>query len=67
MVSGLIDFSVYGRLTEEPLTGEEMHDLIAAAHDIGYAVMAHCNGAEAVKAPYYRALTSIEHGAYIGR
>ena len=63
MVSGLMDFSVYGRLTEEPLTGAEMRDLIAAAHDMGYAVMAHCNGAEAVKTPYYRALTasSTEH------
>ena len=44
MVSGLMDFSAYGVLTEEPLTGAEMHDLIAAAHDLGFAVMAHCNG-----------------------
>ena len=48
MVSGLMDFSACGVLTEEPLTGGEMHDLIAAAHDMGYAVMAHCNGAAAV-------------------
>ena len=65
MVSGLMDFSVYRRLTEEPLTGEEMHDLIAAAHDIGYAVMAHCNGTDAVKNAVLSGVDSIEHGAYL--
>ncbi len=65
MVSGLMDFSVYGRLTEEPLTGAEMHDLIAAAHDMGYAVMAHCNGAETVKNAVLSGVDSIEHGAYL--
>ena len=65
MVSGLMDFSVYGRLTEEPLTGEEMRDLIAASHDMGFAVMAHCNGAEAVKNAVLAGVDSIEHGAYL--
>ena len=65
MVSGLMDFSVYGRLTEQPLTGAEIHDLIAAAHDMGYAVMAHCNGAEAVKNAVLSGVDSIEHGAYL--
>ena len=65
MVSGLMDFSVYGRLTEEPLTDAEMHDLIAAAHDMGYAVMAHCNEAEAVENAVLSGVDSIEHGAYL--
>ncbi len=65
MVSGLMDFSVYGRLTEQPLTGVEIHDLIAAAHDMGYAVMAHCNGADAVKNAVLAGVDSIEHGAYL--
>lgn len=65
MVSGLMDFSVYGRLTEEPLSGEEMRDLIAAAHDMGYAVMAHCNGARAVENAVLAGADSIEHGAYL--
>lgn len=64
MVSGLMDFSAYGVLTEAPLTGAEMHDLIAAAHDLGFAVMAHCNGAEAVKNAVIARADSIEHGAY---
>lgn len=65
MVSGLMDFSAYGVLTEEPLTGAEMHDLIAAAHDLGFAVMAHCNGAKAVKNAVTAEVDSIEHGAYL--
>ena len=65
MVSGLMDFSSYGVLTEEPLTAAEMRDLIAAAHDLGYAVMAHCNGAEAVKNAVTAGVDSIEHGAYL--
>ena len=65
MVSGLMDFSVYGRLTEDPLTAAEMHDLIAAAHDMGYAVMAHCNGADAVKNAVLSGVNSIEHGEYL--
>lgn len=65
MVSGLMDFSAYGVLTEEPLTGGEMRDLIAAAHDRGFSVMAHCNGAEAVKNAVAAGADSIEHGAYL--
>ena len=65
MVSGLMDFSAYGVLTEEPLTGAEMHDLIAAAHDLGFAVMAHANGAETVQAAAQAGVDSIEHGAYL--
>ena len=65
MVSGLMDFSACGVLTEEPLTGGEMHDLITAAHDMGYAVMAHCNGAAAVKNAVAAGVDSIEHGAYL--
>ena len=65
MVSGLMVFSVYGRLTEEPLAAGEMQALIAAAHDRGFAVMAHCNGAEAVKHAVSAGADSIEHGAYL--
>lgn len=65
MVSGLMDFSAYGVLTEEPLTAAEMYDLTAAAHDLSFAVMAHCNGAEAVKNAVIARVDSIEHGAYL--
>ena len=65
MVSGLMDFSAFGALTEEPLTGEEMHCLVAAAHDQGFAVMAHCNGAKAAQSLAVAGVDSIEHGAYL--
>ena len=65
MVSGLMDFSAFGVLTEEPLTGEEMRCLVAAAHDQGFAVMAHCNGAKAVQSLAISGVDSIEHGAYL--
>lgn len=65
MVSGLMDFSAFGVLTEEPLTGEEMRSLVAAAHDQGFAVMAHCNGAKAAQSLAAAGVDSIEHGAYL--
>lgn len=65
MVSGLMDFSQAGRLTEDSLTAEEMKSLIAIAHDAGFAVMAHCNGAAAVMAAVAAGVDSIEHGAYL--
>ena len=65
MVSGLMDFSAFGVLTEEPLTGEEMRCLVAAAHDQGFAVMAHANGARTVEAAAEAGVDSVEHGAYL--
>lgn len=65
MVSGLMDFSTFGALTDTPLTAEEMGILVAAAHDMGFAVMAHCNGAEAVRNMVAAGADSIEHGAYL--
>lgn len=65
MVSGLMDFSRFGVLTEEPLTAAEIGQLTAAAHDRGFAVMAHCNGARAVESAALSGVDSIEHGAYL--
>lgn len=65
MVSGLMDFSRFGVLTEEPLTAAEIGQLTAAAHDRGFAVMAHCNGARAVESAALAGVDSIEHGAYL--
>lgn len=65
MVSGLMDFSHFGVLTEEPLSAVEIRDLTAAAHDRGFAVMAHCNGARATESAALAGVDSIEHGAYL--
>ena len=50
MISGLMDFDCFGRLTEEGLPPEEIRELIHIAHEEGFAVMAHCNGARTAEA-----------------
>lgn len=64
MVSGLMDFDQYGRLTEEPLTREEIRELIHIAKEEGLPVMVHCNGAQAIIHCAEAGADSIEHGAY---
>lgn len=64
MVSGLIDFSQYGVLSEEGLDADTIREMIAIAHDEGMAVMAHCNGARTMEAAACAGVDSIEHGAY---
>ena len=64
MISGLMDFDRFGVLTEEGLPKEEIRELIHIAHEEGFAVMAHCNGAGTVEAAAEAGVDSIEHGAY---
>ena len=65
MISGLMDFDCFGRLTEEGLPPEEIRELIHIAHEEGFAVMAHCNGARTAEAAAAAGLDSVEHGAYL--
>lgn len=65
MISGLMDFDVFGRLTCEPLSAEEIAEMIHIAHEEGFAVMAHANGARTVEAAVKAGIDSIEHGAYM--
>ena len=67
MISGLMDFDCYGRLTEEGLPGPEIRELIHIAHEEGFSVMAHCNGARTAEAAAAAGLDSVEHGAYLDR
>ncbi len=64
MASGLMDFDHFGTVTSEPLERAELRDLVSAAHDLGFAVMVHVNGAEAVRDTLLAGADSIEHGAY---
>lgn len=64
MISGLIDFSAYGQLTEDGLDAETIREMIHIAHEEGMAVMAHCNGARTMEAAACAGVDSIEHGAY---
>ena len=64
MISGLMDFDRFGVLTEEGLPKAEIRELIRIAHEEGFAVMAHANGARTVEAAAEAGVDSVEHGAY---
>ena len=65
MISGLMDFSHFGLLTQPGLPAAQIRELIHIAHEEGMAVMAHCNGAETALAAADAGVDSIEHGAYL--
>ena len=65
MVAGLMDFDRFGVLTEEPLGAEEIRELIRIAHEEGFSVMTHANGARCVEAAAVAGVDSVEHGAYL--
>ena len=65
MISGLMDFDHFGRLTEDGYPAEEIRELVHIAHEEGFSVMAHCNGANTALAAAVAGVDSIEHGAYL--
>ena len=65
MISGLMDFDRFGVLSEEPLEPGLIRELIHIAHEEGFAVMAHANGARTVEAAAAAGVDSVEHGAYL--
>ena len=65
MISGLMDFDCCGRLTEDGLDAGEIRELIHIAHEEGFCVMAHANGARTVEAAAVAGVDSVEHGAYL--
>ena len=65
MISGLMDFDRFGVLTEPGMEAWEIRELIHIAHEEGFSVMAHANGARTVEAAAEAGVDSIEHGAYL--
>ena len=65
MISGLMDFDRFGVLTQPGLDAAEIRELIHIAHEEGFAVMAHANGARTVEAAAAVGVDSVEHGAYL--
>ncbi len=65
MISGLMDFDRFGVLTEDGLPAQEIKELIHIAHEEGFSVMAHANGARTVEAAAAAGVDSVEHGAYL--
>ena len=67
MISGLMDFDRAGVLTEEGLSPARIRELRHIAHEEGFSVMAHGNGARTMEAAAIAGVDSIEHGAYSDR
>ena len=65
MISGLMDFDHFGLLTEEGLPSNLIRQLTHIAHEEGFSVMAHANGARTVEAAAAAGVDSVEHGAYL--
>ena len=65
MISGLMDFDHFGVLTSEALCADEIRELIHIAHEEGFSVMAHCNGARTAETAACTGVDSVEHGAYL--
>ncbi len=65
MISGLMDFDHFGVLTDQGYPPEDIRELIRIAHEEGFSVMAHANGARTVEAAARAGVDSVEHGAYL--
>lgn len=65
MISGIMDFSTDGSLTEDSLTDTEITEMIHIAHEEGMSVMAHTNGQRAIKAVVRAGVDSLEHGNFM--
>ncbi len=62
MLGGILDFAVYPQINGGGLSAEWMREMVHIAHEEGFAVMAHVNGAEAILAALEAGIDSLEHG-----
>ena len=65
MFSGIITFQAYGELSCPGLEAAEIRELVHIAHGEGFAVMAHVNGPDTVRAAIEAGTDSIEHGYFM--
>lgn len=65
MLSGIMNFAGDGSVSEEPLAADEVREMIHIAHESGFAVMAHVNGARTVQAAAEAGVDSVEHGNFL--
>lgn len=65
MISGLMDFDRFGVLSEQGQSHAEIREAVHIAHEEGFSVMAHANGARTVEAAAAAGVDSVEHGAYL--
>ncbi len=67
MISGLIDFPVYGQLTEAGPAPEDIRKIITLPATAATPSWSHANGDTAVTAALDAGVESIEHGAYLSQ
>lgn len=65
MFSGIMDFKTDGSITGTPLERGEIQEMIHIAHEEGFAVMAHVNGARTIQAAVEAGVDSVEHGNFM--
>ncbi len=65
MVSGIMDFSRFGTITEGALTLAQISEIVHISHSEGFSVMAHVNGAVNIRNALAAGVDSIEHGCYM--
>lgn len=65
MISGIMEFDTFGKLTEKGLEADEIAYLIGTAHDAGLRVMAHGNGDAVARAALEAGVDTLEHGNYM--
>ena len=65
MTTGIMDFDTFGRITHADVPAAEVREMVHIAHEQGFAVMSHTNGARAVLDAVEAGVDSIEHGNYI--
>lgn len=65
MISGIMEFDTFGKLTEEGLETDEISYIIETAHDAGLRVMAHGNGDAVARAALDAGVDTLEHGNYM--
>jgi len=65
MYSGIASFKNVGQLACDPLSKEEIKEIVNICHGEGMAVMAHCNGVNTIKYAIEYGTDSIEHGIFI--
>lgn len=66
MTTGIMDFNAYGSvIMGPPLSKNEVKEMVHIAHEKGFAVMSHTNGAQAILEALECGVDSLEHGNYI--
>lgn len=65
MASGILDFSVYGKVEPGPLEERYLKHIVSCAKAEGMSVMVHVNGDDSIRRAVDAGASSIEHGFYM--